>query len=496
MRYDASDLVTSVVWGHVVGPQHEDTVLVRYGYSADGRLAWRAEGAEGAPEWSLYDGGEVIQERSEQDIRWEYTWAGGQMVKAEQSGLTPFHLHHDRLGSVVLATRSENGVAVDAGHTAYDPYGRPARPPSWLGAPLPVKFGFTGARRDDLAAPGGLYLMGARWYDPELGRFIEQDPIGEGGGLNLYAYVGASPTMWVDPTGLASTYANVGGGRSRKFGFGGSTYSVSGPVGKAGSGIAGGRSAAGTDGGAGRSAGTADSKDQQAAGAGQGAAAEEAQQPDPNGATLQEQAGQGATEPTLYLMNDGAATDAEMEVAASTLQSIVEDAGYTVELVPPQCMDLQGNDKVVVLTTSTSGLAEAFNASSEGNLGNTTDDRTMAFVYVDRVRTETDKAIAAVKSGPAMEQNPGVASLVDMGQTSSGTALGNTAGHEFATHMLGQDIHTRALVMSSTKAGPSGVLTVFRHDVRLTGDPKEGPDPGTEWMLISRIGGFTRPFVP
>ncbi len=45
--------------------------------------------------------------------------------------------------------------------------------------------------------------MGARWYDPELGRFIEQDPIGEAGGLNLYAYVGSSPTLWVDPTGLA-----------------------------------------------------------------------------------------------------------------------------------------------------------------------------------------------------------------------------------------------------------------------------------------------------
>jgi GH24 family phage-related lysozyme (muramidase) len=44
--------------------------------------------------------------------------------------------------------------------------------------------------------------MGHRWYDPSTGRFLEQDPIGESGGLNLYAYVGSAPTMYVDPLGL------------------------------------------------------------------------------------------------------------------------------------------------------------------------------------------------------------------------------------------------------------------------------------------------------
>lgn len=43
----------------------------------------------------------------------------------------------------------------------------------------------------------------ARWYDPETGRFLTEDPAGfEGGDVNLYAYVGNNPVNLVDPLGL------------------------------------------------------------------------------------------------------------------------------------------------------------------------------------------------------------------------------------------------------------------------------------------------------
>lgn len=48
----------------------------------------------------------------------------------------------------------------------------------------------------------GLYYMRARYYDPELGRFISEDPIGIAGGLNLYSYAGNDPVNSRDPTGL------------------------------------------------------------------------------------------------------------------------------------------------------------------------------------------------------------------------------------------------------------------------------------------------------
>ena len=67
--------------------------------------------------------------------------------------------------------------------------------------PNPYRFG--GAWGYITDTPGsGLLQLGARFYWPEVGRFIQQDPIGEG--INWYAYVGNNPLVWVDPDGLTA----------------------------------------------------------------------------------------------------------------------------------------------------------------------------------------------------------------------------------------------------------------------------------------------------
>src|SRR5205085_7788105 len=50
------------------------------------------------------------------------------------------------------------------------------------------------------------------WYDPSVGRFISEDPIGLNGGINPYAYVGNNPIRLVDPSGLQQVgfSANLG----------------------------------------------------------------------------------------------------------------------------------------------------------------------------------------------------------------------------------------------------------------------------------------------
>ena len=66
----------------------------------------------------------------------------------------------------------------------------------------------------DEVADTGLMLMGHRFYDPSgpgggTGRFLNRDPIGFRGGLNLFEYAGSNPVMSTDPSGL------LGGGSER-----------------------------------------------------------------------------------------------------------------------------------------------------------------------------------------------------------------------------------------------------------------------------------------
>jgi RHS repeat-associated protein len=61
------------------------------------------------------------------------------------------------------------------------------------------RFWYTGREWDSEI---GLYFYRARYYDPGVGRFIGEDPIGfEGGDSSLYRYVLNSPPQWVDPFG-------------------------------------------------------------------------------------------------------------------------------------------------------------------------------------------------------------------------------------------------------------------------------------------------------
>jgi len=47
----------------------------------------------------------------------------------------------------------------------------------------------------------GLYLLTHRYYDAGAGRFINRDPIGYGGGMNLYGYADGNPVNESDPSG-------------------------------------------------------------------------------------------------------------------------------------------------------------------------------------------------------------------------------------------------------------------------------------------------------
>jgi len=61
-------------------------------------------------------------------------------------------------------------------------------------------FRYTGREFD---STGGLYYYRARYYNPEMGRFLSEDRLRFNAGLNFYPYVRSNPTNLIDPTGMA-----------------------------------------------------------------------------------------------------------------------------------------------------------------------------------------------------------------------------------------------------------------------------------------------------
>ena len=66
------------------------------------------------------------------------------------------------------------------------------------GVAQPLRFG---AREYDSETK--LYFHRARYYDPQLGRFISEDPIGLNGGINAYVFAANDPITLTDPYGLS-----------------------------------------------------------------------------------------------------------------------------------------------------------------------------------------------------------------------------------------------------------------------------------------------------
>jgi len=110
---------------------------------------------------------------------------------AVTKGASAFFYHQDGLGSVTDLTDSAGATAKSY---SYDAYGNILDSPGTVEQP----YTYTGRELD---SETGLYYYRARYYDAGTGRFLQKDPIGLRGGLNLYRYVRNNPSNYVDPTG-------------------------------------------------------------------------------------------------------------------------------------------------------------------------------------------------------------------------------------------------------------------------------------------------------
>ena len=117
-------------------------------------------------------------------------YAEGQ-INYQPSTINLFYTR-DHLGSVREVTANTGTVRA---RYDYDPYGKITK----VSGDLDSDFRYTGHYYH---AQSGLHLALYRAYDSESGRWLNRDPIGEAGGINLYGYVGNNPVNLTDPTGL------------------------------------------------------------------------------------------------------------------------------------------------------------------------------------------------------------------------------------------------------------------------------------------------------
>jgi RHS repeat-associated protein len=119
---------------------------------------------------------------------------------------TSYYYVQDQLGSVIQLVTSSGSVAAQS---TCDPYGNLT---TVSGTVLP-DIGYAGYFYHSLS---GLEFTLNRAYDSAHGRWLNRDPIGEYGGINLYAYVGGNPVSNTDPdgteiaSGVASALVNIG----------------------------------------------------------------------------------------------------------------------------------------------------------------------------------------------------------------------------------------------------------------------------------------------
>ncbi|MEW8050593.1 MAG: RHS repeat-associated core domain-containing protein, partial [Candidatus Thiodiazotropha sp.] len=188
--YDVRDRLVRV--------SQDATTLGQFRYDHAG-MRIQKEGAQGIVRYTYDDGSVLIQTDDTGTTLAKYDYGPDRLLSLEQATEGEQFYHFDALGSVVNLSRPDGSLQA---RYQYDAWGneRSSTGSSWN------RFAFTGHEKDEET---GLYYFKARFYDPQLGRFLSQDRyLGETNtppSLHRYLYAYSNPTVYVDLYGYEAT---------------------------------------------------------------------------------------------------------------------------------------------------------------------------------------------------------------------------------------------------------------------------------------------------
>ena len=180
--YDSANRLTSISNG--------TNISATLSYDPLARLSSLTSG--GVTTGFAYDGQDMIAEYEDNVLKKRYVHGPGidePIAEYDGTSLDETYLIADVRGSII-AHASRDGTSLATNR--YEIYGKPST--SNTG-----RFQYTG---QVWLGEIGLYYYKARFYDPDIRRFLTPDPIGYAAGMNMYAYVNGDPVNLVDPTGL------------------------------------------------------------------------------------------------------------------------------------------------------------------------------------------------------------------------------------------------------------------------------------------------------
>ena len=201
--YDANGALTTVNSAAVNAYDFEGHLtqsgVTHFTYDAEGNRLSQTSGA--GQTFYLQDTSSGLAEVVEEydaggGLLASYDYAGSELIREDRSGAS-WYTHLDGLGSV-RALSDANGMIV-ATYT-YDAFGNVVAGGGGAAAANPYRY--AGAAFDTST---GLYYLRARYYDPQAGRFLSQDPFSgrdtDPTSLHRYLYTGNDPVNVTDPTG-------------------------------------------------------------------------------------------------------------------------------------------------------------------------------------------------------------------------------------------------------------------------------------------------------